>query len=91
MVLNDSRYIIAQGFGDPSAFVDYATRSFDRLWEEGATAPRMMTIGMHPRWSGQPARASALSDFIAHARERGAWLARRIDIAEWWLAHQPPR
>ncbi|MEA2330126.1 MAG: hypothetical protein QOH58_264 [Thermoleophilaceae bacterium] len=91
MVLNDSRYVVAQGFGDPSSFLDYATRTFDRLWQEGEEGPRMMTIGMHPRWSGHPARASALSDFIAHAQARGGvWFARRIDIAEWWLAHHSP-
>ncbi len=89
MVLNDARYVVAQGFGSPSAFLDTAMRTFERLRREGAERPRMMTIAMHPRWSGQPARADALCDFIAHAQASGAWIARRIDLAEHWLAHAP--
>ncbi|HEX5147222.1 MAG TPA: polysaccharide deacetylase family protein [Conexibacter sp.] len=88
MVLNDARYVVAQGFASPSAFLDTATHAFDRLWHEGAQRPRMMTIGMHPRWSGQPARAAALAAFVAYAQARGAWIARRIDIAEHWLAQR---
>ena len=49
----------------------------------------MMSVGLHPRWVGQAARTSALREFIEYAL--GArwtlWIARRIDIARWWLAH----
>jgi hypothetical protein len=32
-----------------------------------------------------------VADFLAHAKKHaGVWFARRIDIARWWLEHQPP-
>jgi peptidoglycan/xylan/chitin deacetylase (PgdA/CDA1 family) len=87
-VYNDSRFILPQGFSDPSSFVDYCKRGFDWLWREAATTPRMMSIGIHPRISGQPSRISALHEFIYHALETGdVWFAPRIDIARWWLDH----
>jgi hypothetical protein len=51
-----------------------------------------MSIGLHPRWVGQPARASALAEFIEYALAKGGvWFARRRDIAKWWLEHCPPK
>ena len=78
-----------QGYGSPSDFTDYLRRALDYLWEEGETHPRMMSVGLHPRWTGQAARASALRDFLTtYARDKGAvWFARRADIARWWNAH----
>lgn len=88
MVQNDSRFLPGQGYSDPFSFVDHCRRAFDYLWDEGATHPRMMSIGLHARWLGQPARASALKEFIEHALEKGdVWFARWIDIAEWWIEH----
>jgi peptidoglycan/xylan/chitin deacetylase (PgdA/CDA1 family) len=50
----------------------------------------MMSIGLHPRWTGQPARASALAEFVEYAQAKGGvWFARRRDIAEWWLERRP--
>jgi peptidoglycan/xylan/chitin deacetylase (PgdA/CDA1 family) len=83
-VTNDVRFL--QDFADPTSFYDTCRRGLDYLWEEGATNPRMMSIGLHPRWIGQPARMSALRQFVEHALGKGdVWFARRIDIAEWWL------
>lgn len=85
---NDGRYVLAQGHSDPSSFFDQCRRGLDYLWEEGATHPRMMSIGLHSRWVGQAARASALKEFIEYALELGdVWFARRIDIAKWWSEH----
>jgi peptidoglycan/xylan/chitin deacetylase (PgdA/CDA1 family) len=85
---NDGRYVLPQGFSDPSSFFDQCRRGLDVLWEEGATHPRMMSIGLHSRWAGQAARTSGLRDFIEYAREKGdVWFARRIDIANWWNEH----
>jgi hypothetical protein len=37
---------------------------------------------------GQAGRASALKEFIEYALEMGdVWIARRIDIANWWNEH----
>lgn len=82
---NDMRFVFP-GFSDPSSFANYLTMAFDDLWEEGATHPKMMSIGLHPRWVGQPGRVRALRLFIEHALDKGdVWFARRADIARWWL------
>lgn len=88
LVHNDIRYVTSQGFSSPRDFVDVCTATFDQLWEETG---RMMSIGLHPRWAGQPARTRALAEFIDYANSRGgAWFARRRDIAEhWWRVHPP--
>lgn len=46
-----------------------------------------MTIGLHPRWSGQAARAAAVRDVLAHLTTRpGISLVHRERIVEWWTA-----
>ena len=53
-------------------------RGLDYLWDEGATHPRMMSIGLHSRLIGQAGRISALRDFLEYAHEKGdVWFARR--------------
>ncbi len=85
---NDGRYVMPQGFGGPNDFYDLVKRGFDYYWEEGATYPRMMNIGLHPRLIGQAGRMSALSDFIDYAQKKGAvWFATRLEIANWWNEH----
>jgi hypothetical protein len=43
---------------------------------------------VHPRWTGQAARASALREFIEYALHKGdVWFARRDEIAAWWIEH----
>jgi peptidoglycan/xylan/chitin deacetylase (PgdA/CDA1 family) len=88
-VHNDARFFFG-GYSSPTDFLDYCIRGLDYLWEEGASVPRMMSIGIHGRWAGQPSRASALREFIEYAREKGdVWFARRCDIARWWLDAAP--
>lgn len=87
---NDGRFATSPGYPDPSSFVDHLTRAYDELWLEGAERPRMMSIGLHARMIGQPARISALREFIEHCLERGdVWFCRRLDVAEQWLAQHP--
>jgi peptidoglycan/xylan/chitin deacetylase (PgdA/CDA1 family) len=51
---------------------------------------RMMSIGLHPRITGNPARADALARFIAYAQGLGdVWFARRSDIARTFAEQQP--
>jgi peptidoglycan/xylan/chitin deacetylase (PgdA/CDA1 family) len=90
LTTNDLRFVNGT-LGGPGDFFDYCRRALDYLWDEGEDCPRMMSIGLHPRWSGQPARASSLAEFIEYARAKGdVWFARRRDIAEWWLDRSPP-
>ena len=87
---NDMRFVNG-GVGGPADFLDYCRRAVDFLREEGQDAPRMLSIGLHPRFIGQAGRASALRDLLDYVRTAGdVWIATRREIAEWWLANQPP-
>ncbi|MCY4478546.1 MAG: allantoinase, partial [Rhodospirillales bacterium] len=64
----------------------YARDSFDTLYAESATCPKMMSIGLHPRMLGRPGRIAGLSRFIEHAQaHEGVWFATREEIARHWL------
>lgn len=84
--LNDGRFLPGQSYSGPDVFLDHCRRAFDFLWEEGRAQPKMMSIGLHPRIIGQPARAHALREFLNYALgHEDVWFARREDIADWWL------
>ena len=88
---NDVRYWTTPGFITGEDFCSYLRDTLDVLLEEASTSPRMMSIGLHMRISGRPARALALDRFITYAKAKsGVWLARRDEIARWWLAHARP-
>jgi peptidoglycan/xylan/chitin deacetylase (PgdA/CDA1 family) len=90
LVVNDARYVLPQGFGSPEHFLETAKAHLDRLRDDGDDVPRMMSIGLHPRISGNPARADALARFIEYAQSLGdVWFARRIDIAQTFIEQQP--
>ncbi|QSQ13471.1 polysaccharide deacetylase family protein [Myxococcus landrumensis] len=55
---------------------------FDALLAESATRRRMMSISVHDRIGGRPARARVLEEFIAYAkRQPGVWFARKDELA----------
>jgi allantoinase len=86
-VNNDSRFGSGH-FGTPEDFEEHLRYTFDRLYKEGATHPKMMSIGLHMRIIGHPARSEAISKFIAYAKSHpGVWFAKRIDIARHWQEH----
>ncbi len=88
---NDMRFATAQGFNAGDQFLNYLVDSFDVLWREGATAPKMLSIGLHCRLAGRPGRIAALERFLDHVdRHDGVWLCRRVDIARHWHAHHAP-
>ena len=92
-VHNDVRYLIAPTYASPRHFFESLRLSLDYLLEESRTGlgGRMMSVGVHSRWSGQPGRASALRDFIEYALgQPDVAFMRRIDIAEFWAAAFPP-
>lgn len=90
LVVNDVRYVLPQGYGSPGDFFDYAKASLDRLRYEGDQIPRMMSVGLHPRFSGHPGRADALARFIDYGQKCGdVWFARRIDIAATFCQQFP--
>jgi peptidoglycan/xylan/chitin deacetylase (PgdA/CDA1 family) len=89
--LNDSRYLVSPGFGSPRDFADQTCGALDELLREAAEiGGRMMTVAVHARWTGQPARTSGLRAFVEHALAHpGARFMRRSDIARWWNENGP--
>src|SRR5262249_56198190 len=89
---NDMRFFDSYAFVRGSDFAGYVIDAFDRLWEEGASQPRMLSIGLHTRIIGRAARIGGLAQALQHMLEKGgAWFARREDIARHWLHAAPPR
>jgi len=90
LVNNDARYLMPQGFASGEGFFRTLADAFDLLWREGEQTPKMMSVGLHPRISGHPARAMALARFLDYAQAREAvWICRREDIARHWIAEHP--
>jgi len=88
---NDMRFATPQGFNAGDQFFAYLKDSFDVLYAEGETAPKMMSVGLHCRLAGRPGRAAALARFLDYvATHERVWVARRIDIARHWIEHQSP-
>ena len=85
---NDMRFATAQGFNSGDQFQTYLQDTFDLLYREGeAGSPKMMSVGLHCRLVGRPGRAAALERFLDYvAGHRHVWMARRIDIANHWIA-----
>lgn len=87
---NDMRYATSQGFNSGTQFFDYVKDAFDCLYAEGESAPKMLSIGLHCRLVGRPARAVALAKFLDYVMSKDrVWLCRRLDIAEHWHKHHP--
>src|SRR5688500_14207205 len=91
---NDMRFAAAQGFNSGTQFFDYLKDAFDTLYREGdpagLNAPKMLSIGLHSRLIGRPARSAALERFLDYVmKHERVWICRRIDIAVHWLATQP--
>jgi putative urate catabolism protein len=91
---NDMRFATAQGFNSGDQFYTYLRDAFDVLYAEGdpggLDAPKMLSLGLHCRIAGRPARFAALSRFLDHVqRHDDVWVTRRIDIARHWLATHP--
>lgn len=63
---------------------------FDMLYKEGAKQPKMMSVGLHMRLIGHPARAIGLERLLDYVSQfDDVWITRRIDIARHWQRHHP--
>jgi len=88
---NDMRFATPQGFNSGDQFFAYLKDSFDTLYAEGETAPKMLSVGLHCRLVGRPGRAAALARFLDYvASHEKVWVARRVDIARHWIRHHRP-
>jgi len=87
---NDMRFATNQGFNSGDQFYTYLKDSFDALYEEGKTAPKMMSVGLHCRLIGRPGRFQSLKKFIDYVLKfDDVWICKRIDIAKHWIKNYP--
>ena len=87
---NDMRFATAQGFHTGDQFFRYLKDAFDTLYSEGEIAPKMMSVGLHCRLVGRPGRFIGLQRFLDYVLSHDSvWVARRIDIANHWIATHP--
>jgi allantoinase len=90
LVNNDARYLLPTGFSSGEDFFQLLKDAFDTLWAEGAEHPKMMSVGLHGRISGHPARAMALARFLDYVRGHDlVWVCRRDEIARHWVVEHP--
>ncbi len=83
---NDMRFATNQGFNTGDHFYNYLKDSFDALYEEGKTSPKMMSVGLHCRLIGRPGRIQSLKKFIDYVLKfDDVWICKRIDIAKHWI------
>ena len=85
---NDGKF--AGSVGTSDQWFSFVRDAFDVLYAEGATQPRMMSVGLHMRLIGHPARAAGLQRLLDHVMKHdGVWITRRVDIARHWIATHP--
>jgi allantoinase len=83
---NDMRFVANQGFNTGDHFFTYLKDSFDTLYEEGKTNPKMMSVGLHCRLIGKPGRIQSLKKFLDYMmKHEDVWVCKRIDIAKHWI------
>jgi allantoinase len=84
---NDMRFSPGGGFVQHRDFSNYVTGAFDRLYAEGSSKARMMSIGLHLRLIGRPGRIAGLEDVLAHITAKpDVWVTQRRKIASHWKA-----
>jgi allantoinase len=83
---NDMRFVTNQGFNSGDQFYNYLKDSFDVLYKEGETDPKMMSVGLHCRIIGKPGRLKSLERFLDYVlKHEDVWICKRIDIAKHWI------
>lgn len=86
---NDMRFFDRASFVHGRDFADYVIAALDTLLLESQASPRMLTVGLHTRIIGRPARIGGLDLVMRHVAQHNdaIWVATREDIARHWLAH----
>ncbi len=85
---NDGKYMGSVGTSDE--WFAFIRDAFDVLYAEGATRPKMMSVGLHMRLIGHPARSAGLARFLDHVmKHEDVWITRRVDIARHWIKTHP--
>ena len=87
---NDSRFGRREGFQVGEEFFTYVRDTFDWLYREGESRPKMMTIGLHARLLGRPGRINALHRILDYMlSHKRVWICRREEIARHWVERHP--
>jgi peptidoglycan/xylan/chitin deacetylase (PgdA/CDA1 family) len=85
---NDGKYLT--GIGNADQWFTLLKDAFDMLCREGASQPKMMSIGMHCRLLGQAARAVGLERLLDYmGRHKDVWITKRVEIARHWHKTHP--
>lgn len=88
--VNDMRFVAPQGFNSGDQFYTYLRDAFDTLYAEGADRPKMLTVGLHCRVTGRPARTAAVARFLDYVQQHDqVWICRRDEIARHWRETHP--
>jgi allantoinase len=62
------------------------------MYAEGETQPKIMTVAIHDRIMGRPARAAGFIRFLDHVQKHDrVWFARADEIANHWIKHFPSK
>ncbi len=86
---NDMKFWTAPAL-TPAQWLEYAIDTFDVLYEEGTSQPRMMSLGVHLRIIGRPGRIRVFERFLTHVQSKpDVWVATRKQIADHFVAHVP--
>ncbi|MGV2986104.1 allantoinase PuuE [Vibrio sp. E150_011] len=89
---NDMKYSSPYGFSHSDEFYQYLKDNFDCLYAEGIHKPKMMSIGLHCRITGKPARMIALKRFLDYVQQHeDVWVASRQQIADHWIERHSPK
>ena len=70
LMANDMRFATTQGFNTADHFSNYLIDAFDTLYSEGDISPKMMSVGLHCRIVGRPARFRARQIFRSYTFTR---------------------
>jgi peptidoglycan/xylan/chitin deacetylase (PgdA/CDA1 family) len=73
---------------DAAYYEETAKAQFATLLRDAASAPRIMTISVHPYAIANPQNLGYLESLLRHLREAdGVWWTTGDDIAEYYLEH----
>ncbi|MBP7338919.1 polysaccharide deacetylase family protein [Niveispirillum sp.] len=88
---NDNGFDCQRGFKAPQDFFDYMRGAFDTLYREGERgSPKLLSISLHDRLIGRPARSEGLRLLLDYMRGfPRVWYCRGLDIARHWRSAFP--
>ena len=89
---NDNRFDGNSGFSTAEHFFTYMRDAFDLLRREGLQgSPKLLSIAVHDRLIGRPARCAGLVKLLDYMRSfNDVWFCTGADIAHHWRRAFPP-